>query len=94
MNIPKRAASIWLIGLLILVAACIPASAAPGTLTVSRTAVSFPSTNYGTYSFSIVKQAGMTVPLFCIEPELDSISTTKTYTNQGVLTQAVIDGIT
>ena len=94
MNIPKRTASIWLIGLLLLVAACIPASAAPGTLTVSRTAVSFPSTNYGTYSFSIVKQAGTTVPLFCIEPELDSISTTKTYTNQGVLTQAVIDGIT
>ena len=94
MNIPKRAASIWLIGLLLLVAACIPASAAPGTLTVSRTAVSFPSTNYGTYSFSIVKQAGTTVTLFCIEPELDSISTTKTYTNQGVLTQAVIDGIT
>ena len=94
MNIPKRAASIWLIGLLLLVAACIPASAAPGTLTVSRTAVSFPSTNYGTYSFSIVKQAGTTVPLFCIEPELDSISTTKTYTNQSVLTQAVIDGIT
>lgn len=72
----------------------LPAVAAPTSLKVSKTAVSFPSTNYGTYSFSIVKQAGTTTPLFCIDPETDSISTSATYTNKGTLTQSMIDGIT
>ena len=65
------------------------ASAASSSLTISSQSVSFPSTNYGTYSFKNFKEAATGIPLWCIEPELDRV--TGTYTNKGALTQSVID---